>query len=91
MNVILSDEQIRKVNKCPSSWGNGSCKECGTECDEIAKAQAKHLWAILNEPCTEHPVYGSDIAEQHGIKEAYYQHRYLCEQCMSEIEKEIGK
>jgi len=50
MNIILSDEQIQKAFHCPSHWND--CKKCGTECIEIATAQARYLFNLLNEPCT---------------------------------------
>jgi len=79
MKVILSDEQIREAFHCPPHWDD--CKKCDTGCIEIAKAQARHLFDLLNEPCTEHP-------NKVGVS---YKCRKECRICIEEIYEEILK
>lgn len=79
MDIILSDEQIREAMHCPATWDD--CKKCGTECIEIAIAQARYLFNLLNEPCTKHP-------DKLGM---YYKHRKNCPKCMAEIEDEMER
>ena len=78
MNVILSDEQIKKC--IPFCSANCDCKTCGTGCITVAKVQAHHLLNLLNELCTEHDKPGP-----------YFKYRKNCIECMKEIEEEIEK
>jgi len=51
---------------------------------QIAKAAAIHAVQYLEEPCTEHP--------QRDDRDFswFWQHRYLCPDCMANIKKELG-
>ena len=44
----------------------------------------KSCWNYLNTPCTDHKI----IDEISGCKCGYPRHRYLCPQCIKEIEEE---
>ena len=92
-NVILSDVDFKEISKlCPHI----SCKKCpdntyGTDyCGyeiRVAKKAQQKLLRILKEPCTEHPLNKLDSPKFGGI--SYPHHRYLCPDCLAEIEKEI--
>jgi hypothetical protein len=82
-NVILSCEQIRNL-EMGGSW-DLRVPECVDRHspayleDNICKTQARHLLRILKEPCTEH-----DKTAGRRLRP-----RYLCPECMKQIEKEI--
>jgi len=79
MNVILSDQQMRAIMYCLADWYD--CNTCDTSCILIAKAQARHIFNLLNEPCTKHP-------DKLGM---YYKHRKNCPKCMAEIEEKLAE
>ena len=79
-NVILSCEDCKAANhnRCESI---GKCK----------KLVLRHLLRILKEPCKKH--YEEEfVSHCSDAKERIYpEHKYLCPDCMAEIEKEIEK
>jgi hypothetical protein len=60
-----------------------------------ASAMLEALIKWLFEPCAEHRQYSNapDLTKMEytvGINTVRYKHRYLCPQCMAEINKELG-
>jgi hypothetical protein len=60
-----------------------------------ASAMLAALIKWLFEPCAEHRQYSNapDLTKMEytvGINTVRYKHRYLCPQCMAEINKELG-
>ena len=92
-NWLLKDEQITKAQESGiEKFGEGLHEyQMGRSYhpkpsidfiyDEIAKAQARHIFERLNEECTEHPK--DKIA-------GYMYSRYECPECMAELEKELS-
>jgi hypothetical protein len=76
-----------------------NCLTCDIEGDDITtckNASVRHALEYLKEPCTEHPIIDKSMVILEVGKDAeygkhYHNHRYLCGQCMSEIEKEINR
>jgi hypothetical protein len=96
-NVILSDEKIDIIrNKVreeadPYSITNESIDYNDLLDKELIKAQARHLLRILKEPC----VHLLPDIENNNMtflgNRVKYSHRYLCPECMEQIEKEIER
>ena len=78
----MSEEEFEKLDietDSPNWESEGTCTTC-YRC--IALAVSRHLLEYLKEPCSKHTDDEADTAD--------YPHRYLCPDCMAEIEKEIG-
>jgi len=83
---------------CPVGGQRRDGSECTADCQlcdyylqGIAKSQSRHLLRILKEPCKKH--YEEEfVSHCSDAKERIYpEHKYLCPDCMKEIEKEIEK
>ena len=94
-NVILSDKEIQSTPASSYPTSNEYYILVG------CKAGQRKLLRILKEPCWEHPIgdfehdcrceYIPFIDSQiDDYEHWHYAHRYLCPDCMAEIEKEIG-
>ena len=88
MNCVLSArEQTIALGDYPFADLRGQLHR-----DVLCKAEAHHLLKVLKEPCTEHPtvVIGGSYNNGNIIKRTKCaEHRYLCPDCMKQIEKEI--
>ena len=85
-NVILSDKEIQSTPASSYPTSNEYYILVG------CKAGQRKLLRILKEPCTEH--YKEDKKNHYDhtiVSKTTIDHRYLCPDCLEEIENAINK
>ncbi len=88
-NIILSDEEIIKAVEKEDNIDLGSNFDINSiynisEVKAVARESQRKLLRILKERCRGH---GLGLT----FTGYFFKHRYLCSECLDEIEKEINK